>query len=225
MLFWKLRLRNLIFFDANDGAGPGGGSNAGGNNDGGNAGDNGDGNNAGGGNTKTFNQEDVDRIVSDRLKREKKTWESTLEEERRKAAMTEAERLKAKKEAAEKASKTASDAANSRVIKAESRVIANELGVKADKLSYVLKLADLSNVTIGDDGEPNTAAIRTAIEAVLKDIPELKGANNGDGKGGSGGFGGQNSNDKPLTAELIGGMDAAEIKRRMPEIKAFFAKK
>lgn len=225
MLIWKL-LRSSTCFDANDGAGSGGDNS---NNDGGNAG--GDGGNAGGGDTKTFLQTDVDKIVSDRLAREKKKIEAdlkaALKAEADKAAMTEAEKLKADKEEAEGKASEATKAANARIINAEARITANDLGVKADKLAYVLKLADLSGVTVNDDGEPDAVAIKAAIEAVLKDLPELKtGSKQGDSQMGGGGFGGgNNGTDKPLTTELIGAMSAEETKRRMPEIKAFFAKK
>jgi len=39
---------------------------------------------------KTITQEELDRIIQQRLQRERKKWEQQIEEERRKAAMTEA---------------------------------------------------------------------------------------------------------------------------------------
>src|SRR5690606_29562266 len=54
------------------------------------------------GDVKTITQEELDRIIQQRLQRERKKWEQQIEEERRKAAMTEAERLKAEKEEAER---------------------------------------------------------------------------------------------------------------------------
>src|SRR5690606_9653767 len=91
---------NLQLF-ADDGGDPnaGGDNNGGDNQDG--AGDNA-GDNAGKPEIKTITQEELDRIIQQRLQRERKKWEQQIEEERRKAAMTEAERLKAEKEEAER---------------------------------------------------------------------------------------------------------------------------
>jgi len=125
---------------------------------------------------KTITQEELDRIIQQRLQRERKKWEQQIEEERRKAAMTEAERLKAEKEEAERKAQEAQAAAHRRIIQAEAKAQALALGVRPDRLEYALRLADLSEVEVGDDGEPDAAAIKAALEKVLNDLPELKGA-------------------------------------------------
>lgn len=48
-----------------------------------------------------------------------------------------------------------------------------QLGVDAKNIPYVLKLADLSQVT-GQDGKINEEALKTAINKVLEDVPALK---------------------------------------------------
>lgn len=48
-----------------------------------------------------------------------------------------------------------------------------ELGLNAKTIPYVLKMADLSNVT-GQDGKVNTESLKNAINKVLEDVPQLK---------------------------------------------------
>jgi len=122
---------------------------------------------------KTITQEELDRIIQQRLQRERKKWEQQIEEERRKAAMTEAERLKAEKEEAERKAQEAQAAAHRRIIQAEAKAQALALGVRPERIEYALRLADLSEVDVGDDGEPDVAAIKAALEKVLNDLPEL----------------------------------------------------
>ncbi|MBP5261271.1 MAG: hypothetical protein J6Z43_03985, partial [Clostridiales bacterium] len=77
-------------------------------------------------------------------------------------------------DAAEKSAQEAIARANAVLVKANAQIQAANLGVKSNKLDYVVKMADLSKVTIGDDGNPDEAAIKSAVEQVLKDVPELK---------------------------------------------------
>src|SRR5690606_23777823 len=125
---------------------------------------------------KVFTQEEVDAIIAKRLARERKAWEQQLEEERKKAQMTEAERLKAETEEAERRAKEAEAAANRRLVQAEARVQAAALGIPIERIARAIKLADLSEVEVSDSGEPDAKAVRAAIEAVLEEIPELKGS-------------------------------------------------
>ena len=144
---------------------------------------------------KTFTQEDLDKIISKRLDRAQKEWQTQLEDEKKKAAMTEAERLKAEKdEALSKAAKT-EQAANQRLISAESKIVAAELGVNPKRINHLLKLADLSAVVVDESGNIDTQAIKQSIEAVLADFPELKG--NGSAVGGSGNPAGASGSNNP----------------------------
>jgi Membrane protein involved in colicin uptake len=206
-LFKLLRLILLapaIFLFAADGdggaggnGGDGKGSNTGG--DGGKGGNDDKGNGAGGdqgdkgsgsgdgkgGGVEKLNltQADLDAIIEKRLARDRKEREKAAEDEKKKAAMTEAERLKAEKEEADKKAQAAQEAADQRIIKAELKVQAAALGVKPEKLAYVTKLADISGIDV-TDGEPDAKAIKKAVEAVIKDLPELVG---GKGNGSVGG--------------------------------------
>ena len=134
---------------------------------------------AAGGDQKSFSQADVDRVVSQRLAREQKSWETKLEERTKQANMTAEEKLKAAAQEAEGKGKAAIEAANGRLVHAEARIVASDLGVPAAKIPYLLKMADLSAAEVDDKGELNAKAVKQAIEAVLKDLPELKGAGAG----------------------------------------------
>lgn len=48
------------------------------------------------------------------------------------------------------------------------------LGVDVKTIPYVLKMADMSGVKIGKDGALDVAAIQTALNRVLDDVPVLK---------------------------------------------------
>lgn len=159
------RFRPRFYFAPEDGGGGGNPSEKDGN-------PNGEGENNPGG-EKTLTQEEFDRALTARLARERKSWEKTLKEEQEKAKMTEAEKLKAEKEEADKRADEVKTVADKRIINAESRIQAAALGVAPERISYVLKLADLTTVEIGDDGEPDAKAIKTALEAVKKELPEL----------------------------------------------------
>jgi len=147
---------------------------------------------------KTFTQKDLDDIISRRLSRERKAWQEQLEEEKKKAAMTEAERLKAEKEEAEKKGKAAMEAANKRLVKAEVKAAAAEMGLIDADAAYAL--LDKDTIEVTDSGD--VKGVKKALEALVKERPWLKKAAGsgsvGGGSnpaGGTGGTGGKSMND------------------------------
>jgi hypothetical protein len=138
--------------------------------------------------TKTFTQAELDKIVADRIAREKKKLEKyadyddvktklsefeKFEEERKKAEMTVQERLEAEKAEAEKRAKEseerankALEAANKRLLKSEFRLLAKELGVRKDALDDAFVLADLSTVEVDEEG--NVQGVQEALESLKK---------------------------------------------------------
>lgn len=52
-----------------------------------------------------------------------------------------------------------------------------EIGVDPKRMNYVIKLADLSKVA-KEDGTIDADAVKSALNQVLKDVPELMGASN-----------------------------------------------
>lgn len=126
---------------------------------------------------KTFTQDDIDSAISKRLTRERAKWEKEytekLEQEKAKANMPELDRLKTEKTELETKLKAAADAVNTRLIKAEVKAQAAALGIKPERIPYLLKLADLSSIPIQEDGEVNAKAVKAELEKVLKAIPEF----------------------------------------------------
>lgn len=195
MKLFQRNLFSLPFFDADAGSGGGDGADKGGK---GGAADKGggDGNRDAG---KTFTQDELDAILTKRLSREQKAWEAKVEDEKKKAAMTDQEKLKAAAEEAEKKGKAAVELANQRLVTAEAKAQALALGVKPEKIPHLLKLADLSAADVDDKGNVNEKVVKQAIEAVLKDLPELK----------AGGPGGLNMGGQPPGGGAAnGGMNA-----------------
>lgn len=92
------------------------------------------------------------------------------------AQLSETERLQQERDEARTRAETALSTANQRLVAAEARVQAAALGIKPERIGAALRLADLSGVAVGDDGEADGTAVKSALEAVLKDLPELKAA-------------------------------------------------
>lgn len=92
-------------------------------------------------------------------------------------------------------------AAQQAQIQAAATIAAVGLGIDAKTIPYVLKMADLSQV-MGEDGEINDEALKTALNKVLEDVPALKPAPAGQTGfvqvGASGGSGQQQTTDDAL---------------------------
>lgn len=95
------------------------------------------------------------------------------ETERKKAEMTEVEKANTEKtEAEEKATSAAAELKQLRIERVvESQAI--KAGVK--KPGLLLKLVDLDDVEIDEDGNVDEKAVAKAVKAVVKDVPELLG--------------------------------------------------
>lgn len=66
------------------------------------------------------------------------------------------------------------NAAKQSLLQMSARSAATQLGVKPERLDFVLKLADLSGVDIGDDMQVDADKVTAAVQSVLDVIPELK---------------------------------------------------
>ena len=120
---------------------------------------------------KVFTQEQLDKIISDRLNREKTNWEKKIEDEKKKAAMTETERLKKEREEADlKAQESLS--------KAEQRLIKSEIMVQASKLNIIdidaaYKLLDKEELKV--DANDNISGVAEALKTLIEEKPYLVG--------------------------------------------------
>lgn len=137
--------------------------------------------------TKKFADYDDLKAERDRLK--------TEEDARKAAELTETERLQAQKDEADRKVTEATEArdkaltaANSRVIKAEFKLLAKEAGIRGDALDDAFKLADISNVKVDDDGNVDGVAdVIAALKAAkpyLAEQPKKEPKQIGDGGGG-----------------------------------------
>lgn len=147
---------------------------------------------------KTFTQEELDKILADRIARERKKLDKYAdyddvkkkaeelerqEKERKEAEMSEVEKLQTRleelqakaNEAEETKSKTL-EAANKRLIKSEFRLVAKELGVRKDALDDAFVLSDLSGVEVDEEG--NVVGVKEALESLKKAKAYLFGGQN-----------------------------------------------
>lgn len=209
------------FIPLENGEGGGSGGSGGGNGTGGGAGDNsggeggagaGEGKSGGekGGQEgdKTFTQADVDAAIKDRLAREKKKTDGAigklqkqLDELSGKSDGKEGENSGGENNDAITKANALLASANLRILGATATTEAVKLGVDPKYVADAVRLADLSNIEVGEDGKVDEAAVSKALDAVLKRMPVLKGNSGGDGQqgggfrvGGEGGKGKQNEN-------------------------------
>ncbi len=142
---------------------------------------------------RTFSQDELNAIIKDRIQRERASWEKKIEDEKKKAAMTESERLKAEKEETEKKAKAMMDRANERLIRAE--VIAQATALKIVDADAAYALMSREGVSVEEDGQ--VIGVKAALESLIKAKPYLvrtavdtkkTGDDQSDDKGKKGGF-------------------------------------
>lgn len=109
---------------------------------------------------KTFTQADIDRIVADRVARERAKF-SDYGDLKRKAAAAMTEQERAVAEAEQRGAQTASAKTGARLVRAEFRAAAAGR-VDTDALDAYLEDVDPAKF-LGDDGEPDTKAIEARI--------------------------------------------------------------
>lgn len=107
-----------------------------------------------------------------KLEKQSETQQQADEQAKR-AKMEETDRLKLEKQEAETRAQNALGKANQRVINSEARALAASKGVASERLAYVVRMAELDGVEVDDDGDVDSAALASAIDRVLEDIPEL----------------------------------------------------
>jgi maltoporin len=124
---------------------------------------------------KTFTQADVDRLIADRLKRAKPADYDDVKAKAKQfddlQAATASDLEKAVTAARKEGETEATKRANARLVSAEARALAAEMQFR--KPGHAVRLIDLSAVSVGDDGEVDTAAVRTLLDDLAKDDPLL----------------------------------------------------
>lgn len=132
---------------------------------------------------KTFTQAEVDRMIENRLARERKKFQQgnnaaqgTQQEQTTDnagAGTTTTVEVDVTDEARQQASAIIAQA-NQRLIQAIAQSEATKLNINPNYVADAVRLADLSKVTVNDDGTVDTKSITTALEAVLERMPVLK---------------------------------------------------
>lgn len=139
--------------------------------------------------TITLTQEELDRLISARVKRAERQGEEKARREREREEMSELERLRAdlqtQKQIAEEARRNAAAA----LTRARAERLALTHGVRPDRLDYAIRMLDLDQIEPDEDGSVPQAAIDAAVQQLVKQVPELLGktstAAGGDFSGGA----------------------------------------
>lgn len=165
---------------------------------------------------KTFTQADLDRIINDRLAKERKTFEQQIEEAKATAGKSDLEAAQIKLQQTEGKLTEVTQAAAQRIAKTEAKVAAVTAGAKTDRIAAVIAQADLTDA-ITDDGDVDEAKVAAAIEKVLTDFPEWK-AETIPGKSGGELSGGGPGGKPTFTRKQIADMSQEERLKRIDEI-------
>ena len=160
--------------------------------------------------TRTFTQDELDAIISKRLARERKAWEAQLEEERKKAQMTEAEKAKADADDKSKEWERKVKAANERIFQAEVKASAAELGIVDPEVAFLM---------IKDNVDEDLSNINQLLEDLIKQKPYLKKSPANIG-GGTNPGASQNAKENPWLPEYFNLTKQARILREDPELAA-----
>ncbi len=129
---------------------------------------------------RTFTQEEVNKIMQDRLARAKREVPDDYAEakaalawkaEREAAEMSEMDRLKKEQKELEKKASAAEKRANDRLIQAE--ILRAATLAKALKPEHMHRLIDTDSVTVGDDGQ--VTGVEDAVKEFLEANPEYVG--------------------------------------------------
>lgn len=170
---------------------------------------------------KTFTQAELDRIVADRLSRERGKY-ADYDDLKAKASQFDqlAEQQKTDLEKAVDAAKAEGraevlSAANDRLLKSRIEALAaRDLADPAD----AVRLLDLAQFKVGDDGQTDDAAIKSAIGELVKSKPYLAAQPSGfQGSGGGGPRGDRPGSVPQLTRADLSRMTSAQIVKARKE--------
>lgn len=165
------------------------------------------------GQSRTFTQDDVDRIVRERLARAKATPPPDYDDLKAKAARfdeieqqskTELEREREARERAEQEAARIKSEAERRMI--EAAVLAEGTRQSAVKPEHLYRLIDTDSVTVGDDGQ--VTGVGDAVRAFLDANPEYVGTSR---PLGSADQGARDGGAKQLSAEALKTMTPEQI--------------
>ncbi|HBM99590.1 MAG TPA: hypothetical protein DD413_09215 [Ruminococcus sp.] len=166
--------------------------------------------------TKTYTQEELDKIVNDRTGRATKSaltsffkQKGLTEEEANNAMATYLENKKKSTPDVAELQNTINSERSARLsaeINQSATLEAIKQGIDVKSIPYVLKMADFKAVTDAD-GKVNAEKLTEAIKTVLDDIPALKGASqSGGNNGGIQKIGGDGDGSDKVTEDALRGI-------------------
>lgn len=143
--------------------------------------DNNNSNSTAGSQEKLFTQAELDAKIAERLARERRKYQQNNTADNNQAQTTDntaagtttTVEVDVTEEARQQAA-TIIAQANQRMIQAIAQSEATKLNINPDYIADAVRLADLSKVTVADDGTVDTKSVTTALEAVLQRMPVLK---------------------------------------------------
>jgi hypothetical protein len=140
--------------------------------------------------TVTMTQAELDKVIQTRLARERAKLTREIEDLKATAGKSETEAAKVKADAAEARALAAEQAAAATILESTATMAAIAADARPEKIAAILKLADLPQIA---EGEIDKAAVRKAIDTVLKDNPEWRRAGVGSAAGAAVGAGDRKS--------------------------------
>lgn len=168
---------------------------------------------------KTFTQADLDKLIGERLAKEKVKYDQQIKDLTDNAGKSEVEKLTAERDRYKDQAESGSKSGAERLAKAEAKTAALAAGGRGDRLAKIVAEANLDGV-VDDDGTVDETKLKTAVDKVLTDFPEWK-AN----PGSSGGeLGGKDAEGKPtFTRQQIKDMSPEERAKRVDELNEAMA--
>lgn len=155
--------------------------------------------------------------VAPKVTAAKAQWEKDLHAMADAENQTAEEKANARAVAAEQAAKDRIDASNTRLIAADAKVAALAAGTNPARVDALLRVADLTAVTVADDGTVDPATVRAAVDRALVEFPEFKTT-------GRPAASGTEHSEQTITAEQFAAMGYSERVKLRAENPELYAK-
>ena len=176
----------------------------------------------------SMSQADLDRMIDKAVGKKASAKDAEFKAWLKAQELSEQDRAKVEKEAAEKERDEARQEALTARVETSIERAALAAGVTPGRVDRFLKLVDVNLDDLTTDGKPDSDAIAAAVKAALDDVPEFASGTDSDGKpngkpkpsGASGGQHNGNGGGKTFTREQIAKMSAKEFAENEAAIDA-----
>lgn len=165
---------------------------------------------------KTFTQSELDAIIKKRLAEQEKRFKADSEKEK----MNEIDRIKAEKQEVENKQKETENRLKQTRLETLVLKFATKAGIKPERIDYVLRMLDVSEINFDEELKPDSKQVESAIAELVKTIPELVTTF----KVNSGGTQIKGNSGEPLTREAIRNMSREDLAKNRESILDFYLK-